>query len=77
MPAFTSLVGKRVEASYRAGEIYMTATGLLAVDSGQSIRIEEHFSQSGRNKTLRLEIPYSSLVRIREILAPPEPSVKS
>jgi hypothetical protein len=76
MPAFSSLVGKRVEASYRAGEIYMTATGLLALDSGQSIRIEEHFSQSGRKKTLRLEIPYSALVRIREILAQPVPNAK-
>jgi hypothetical protein len=77
MPAFISLVGKRVEASYRAGDIPMTATGFLAADSGQSIRIEDHFSQSGRNKTLLLEIPYSSLIRIREVLVQPEPAPKS
>jgi hypothetical protein len=77
MSAYTSLVGKRVEVSYRAGDIQLTATGKLSVDSGNSIRLEDHFSQSGRNKTLRLEIPYSSVVRVREIFDSPIPASKS
>lgn len=68
MPTFTSLIGKRVEVNYRAGDIRMTATGTLAMDSGEFIRIEDRFSQSGREKTVRLEIPYPSVVRVRQII---------
>ena len=67
MPAFTSLIGKRVEVNYRAGDIRMTATGTLAIDSGEFIRIEDRLTQSGREKTVRLEIPYPSLVRVRQL----------
>jgi len=74
MPAYTSLLGKRVEVSYRAGDIHMTATGTLTSDSGQSIRLEDRFSQAGREKTVRMEIPYPSLIRVREILLQPAPS---
>lgn len=69
MPEFTSLIGKRVEVNYRAGDIRMTATGTLAVDSGEFIRVEDRLSQSGREKTVRVEIPYPSLVRVRLLFA--------
>jgi hypothetical protein len=73
MPTFASLIGKRVEVNYRAGDIRMTATGTLSLDSGEFIRIEDRLSQSGREKTVRLEIPYPSLVRVRQISAESEP----
>ncbi|HKW88086.1 MAG TPA: hypothetical protein VJN21_04955 [Candidatus Acidoferrales bacterium] len=74
MATFTSLIGKRVEVNYRAGDIRMTATGTLAIDSGEFIRIEDRFSHSGREKTVRLEIPYPSLVRVRRIFLDTEHS---
>jgi hypothetical protein len=77
MPAFASLLGKRVEASYRAGDVHMTVTGTLALDSGQRIHLEERFSQGGRNKTLRIEIPYASIVRVREVAVRMETSPAS
>ncbi|HEV2299136.1 MAG TPA: hypothetical protein VGR72_11535 [Candidatus Acidoferrales bacterium] len=52
----------------------MTATGTLAIDSGEFIRIEDRFSHSGQEKTIRLEIPYPSLVRVRQISVETEPS---
>ena len=68
MSKFLPLLGKRVEVNYRAGEVHMIAIGTLAVDSGQSIRLEDRFEQSGREKTMRMEIPYPSIVRVREII---------
>lgn len=68
MSKYASFLGKRVEVNYRAGEIHMSATGTLAADSGQSIRLEDRFEQSGREKTVRVEIPYPSVVRVREII---------
>ncbi|HVA18482.1 MAG TPA: hypothetical protein VMV59_12300 [Candidatus Dormibacteraeota bacterium] len=50
----------------------MTATGTLAFDSGALIRLEDRFSQAGRDKTVRIEIPYPSIVRVREIIVQPE-----
>jgi hypothetical protein len=73
MPAFSLFIGKRVEVRYRAGEVQMTATGTLALDSGVLIRLEDRFTQSGREKTVRIEIPYSSIIRIREIIPQPAP----
>lgn len=73
MPAFILLIGKRVEVHYRAGEVQMTATGTLAFDSGVLIRLEDRFTQSGREKTVRIEIPYPSIIRIREIILQPAP----
>lgn len=73
MPGFILLIGKRVEVHYRAGDVQMTATGTLALDSGALIRLEDRFTQSGREKTVRIEIPYSSIIRIREIILRPAP----
>ncbi len=66
MGRYRSLVGKHIEVDYRAGDIYLTATGKLADDSGKSIFLEEHFCQQGKTKMLRYEIPYQCLVRLRE-----------
>ena len=70
MATFEYLLGKRVEVCYRAGDVHMTITGNLALDTGQRIQLEEHFSQEGRSKTLRIEVPYGSIVRVREVAAP-------
>ncbi|MGH9728205.1 MAG: hypothetical protein ACRD4V_06395 [Candidatus Acidiferrales bacterium] len=74
MDAYKVLLGKRVEVRYRAGEVQMIATGMLALDSGAFVRLEDRFSQSGRDKTVLIEIPYPSIVRIREVMLQP-PSV--
>jgi len=72
MVRYASLVGKRVEAQYRAGDIQLAAVGTLASDSGKSLFIEDHFTQGGKEKTVRIEIPYEYLIRIGE--ARPEPA---
>ena len=51
---------------YRAGDIVLPASGLLAADSGRSIFLEEHFEQGGRQKHFRWEIPYQCIIRIVE-----------
>jgi flagellar basal body rod protein FlgG len=63
---YAALLGKRVEAYYRAGDLQMSAVGNLVADNGKSIFVEERFSQSGKGKTLRVEIPYDYIVRIAE-----------
>lgn len=35
-------------------------------DSGESISIEERFSQGGKDKTMRVEIPYSRVIYLKE-----------
>ncbi len=65
-PRYAALVGKRVEAYYRAGDVNMSAAGTLVADSGKSISIEERFSQSGKGKILRVEIPYDYIIRVVE-----------
>ncbi|HKF51241.1 MAG TPA: hypothetical protein VKB26_02925 [Candidatus Acidoferrales bacterium] len=74
MSSFTYLVGKRVEVSYRAADIHVSVTATLSRDSGDHIHLEDRFTQSGRENTLRIAIPYSALLRIREVLRPSEPS---
>lgn len=74
MPSFSYLLGKRVEVSYRAADIHMCITATLASDSGAHIHLEDRFFQSGRESTLRIAIPYSSVLRIREVLLEPQPA---
>jgi hypothetical protein len=74
MSSFAYLLGKRVEVSYRAADIHMCVTATLAGDSGQHIHLEDRFSQFGRQSTMRIAIPYSAILRIREILRQPEPA---
>ncbi len=51
----------------------MPATGVLAADSGKSIFLEEHFSQHGRVKSFRWEIPYQCIIRLSETEELPSP----
>ncbi len=64
MGRYSALVGKRVEAHYRAGDKQLSATGTLVMDSGKAIFIEERFSQGGKQKTLRVEIPYEFIAHV-------------
>ncbi|HKS82897.1 MAG TPA: hypothetical protein VJR23_15445 [Candidatus Acidoferrales bacterium] len=64
MGRFQSLVNKRVEAHYRAGDIQLSAVGTLVTDSGKSIFVEERFSQNGKSKTIRVEVPYEFIIRV-------------
>lgn len=64
MGRFQSLLNKRVEAHYRAGDIQLSAVGTLVSDSGESIFIEERFSQNGKPKTMRVEVPYEFIIRV-------------
>jgi hypothetical protein len=63
---YAALVGRRVEASYRTSDLQLSVAGTLVADDGKSIFIEERFSQSGKEKTLRVEIPYDYIVRVVE-----------
>lgn len=66
MREYTHLLGKRVEARYRAGELRLSAVGNLVSDSGTSVCIEDRFTQNGREKKMRLEIPYPHIFAIDE-----------
>ncbi len=72
MARYPALLGRRVEVTYRAGDIFLPATGTLVGDSGKSIFLEEHVQQHGTAKNFRWEIPYLSIVRLEECSAPPE-----
>ena len=66
MGRYTLFVGRRVEAQYRTANIHQRSVGRLVADTGEAVTIEEHFSQGGRNKTMRVEIPYEYVIRIVE-----------
>jgi len=66
MGQYALLQGKRVEAQYRAGQLSLFAAGVLVSDTGGSICLEDHFLQNGKNKTMRVEIPYNCILRISE-----------
>jgi hypothetical protein len=71
MGQYSALVGKRVEARYRTADIHLSAVGTLVSDSGKSIFLEDRFSQGGRQKTMRVEIPYQFVIRVSETHAEP------
>ncbi len=64
---YSTLMGKRIEVTYRAGDVVLPAKGTLAADSGKSIFLEEHYKQSGSMKTFRWEIPYNCILELREV----------
>jgi hypothetical protein len=66
MRRHTKLEGKRVEAHYRASDIELSVEGTLVSDTGKAIFIEERNSHGGRQKTMRIEIPYQFIIRIVE-----------
>lgn len=73
MARYFALLGRRIEVRYRAGALFLLADGTLVADSGRSIFLEQHFSQQGREKNFRWEIPYQHIVRLTEISAESEP----
>jgi hypothetical protein len=74
MARYSALLGRRIEVSYRAGDIVLPATGRLAADSGKSIFLEESYRQLGHVKTFRWEIPYPSIIELSEVAEGPKPS---
>jgi hypothetical protein len=74
MARYSALLGRRIQVTYRAGDIVLPATGNLAADSGKSIFLEESFQQQGNVKTFRWEIPYMCIVHLNECAEMPSPS---
>ena len=74
MARYSALLGRRIEVTYRAGDIVLPASGTMAADSGKSIFLEEHYQQKGNAKTFRWEIPYMCIVQLNEIPEVPKPS---
>ena len=74
MARYSALLGRRIQVTYRAGDIVLPATGNLAADSGKSIFLEESYKQQGNVKTFRLEIPYPCIVHLNECPEIPPPS---
>ena len=77
MKRYEAMTGKRIEAHYRASDFRLSAAGRLVLDTGESIFIEEHFSQGGKQKTSRLEIPYEYILRIVEAADEPASSARA
>jgi len=67
MARYSALLGKRVEAHYRAGDMQLSTTGTLASDTGKAIFVQERFSSGGKEKTMRVEIPYAYVIRVTEV----------
>ena len=74
MARYSTLLGRRIEVTYRAGDIILPATGNLAADSGKSIFLEESYQQKNGVKTFRWEIPYPCIVQLNECPEIPRPS---
>jgi hypothetical protein len=72
MARYSGLLGRRIEVTYRAGDIVLPATGNLAADSGKSIFLEESYQQQGSVKTFRWEIPYPCIVQLNECAEGPK-----
>lgn len=64
MARYSASVGKRVEVHYRAGDLQLSTVGTLASDTGKAIFVEERFSSGGKEKTMRVEIPYAYVIRV-------------
>ncbi|HXW18322.1 MAG TPA: hypothetical protein VEJ39_08455 [Candidatus Acidoferrales bacterium] len=66
MTSYQALLGKQVEAHYRASDLQLSAAGTLVADSGRTISIEDQYVRDGCQKKTRLEIPYDFLFRVVE-----------
>ena len=71
MEQYQHLVGNRVEVQYRSGDFYLSCVGTLASDDGRLIVVQERFLSGGSHKTMRVEIPYAYIVRVRKVSAEP------
>lgn len=67
MGRFASFLGKQVEVQYRSSEVHLFTVGMLAVDTEKSICLEDRYFSGGTEKTIRIEIPYSHVIRVVEI----------
>jgi hypothetical protein len=74
MARYSTLLGRRIEVTYRAGDIVLPATGHLAADSGKSIFLEESYQQKNGVKTFRWEIPYPCILELNECPEIPKPN---
>ena len=45
----------------------LSTIGTLASDTGKAIFVEERFSSGGKEKTMRVEIPYAYVIRVAEM----------
>jgi hypothetical protein len=77
MERYASFVGKRVEAHYRSADIHLFAVGVIVADNGKAVFLEDRFASGGKEKTIRLEIPYTHIVRVVELAATAEPTALS
>jgi hypothetical protein len=77
MARYPALVGKRVEAHYRAGDIYLSSHGILVAETERAIFLEERFTHNGKEKTIRVEIPHDYLIRLSESQPQPDSSTVS
>ena len=73
--SYAAFLGSRVEVHYRASDLQLTAVGELVSDSRKSLVLEERFQQNGKDKVLRVEIPYQYIIRVMKAdkAAPPRP----
>jgi hypothetical protein len=68
---YSSFLGTRVEVHYRASDLQLCAVGKLVSDSSHAIVLEERFQQNGREKLLRVEIPYEYILRVAQAAEKP------
>ena len=73
MARYSGLLGRRIEVTYRAGDILLRAGGNLAADSGSSVFLEEGYQHQGDVKTFRWEISYACIVQLNECAEGPRP----
>jgi hypothetical protein len=66
MGRYSQLSGKRVEAHYRTGDIHLSVHGTLVAETETAIFIEERYTHNGREKTIRVDIPFEYLIRLIE-----------
>lgn len=67
MARYTAFLGKRVEAHYRAGDMQLSTSGTLVSDTGKAIFVQERFTSGGKEKMMRVEIPYAYVIRVAEM----------
>jgi hypothetical protein len=77
MARYSGLLGRRIEVTYRAGDILLRATGNLAADSGNSVFLEGGYQHQGDLKTFRWEISYPCIVQLNECAEGPRPSASA
>jgi hypothetical protein len=73
MGQYQALLGKRVEARYRGGDLHLSMCGVLVAESKNAIVLEDRFFRNGREKTIRVEIPHAYVMQVQECPEPSEP----